>query len=456
MAIASARQQGSRLYLWLVGGLIVAGGLYAAYQYFYGSHFVSDPDLMRELSTASLNNSATADVPSGTWPQWRGPNRDGISHETGWLTHWPKNGLRLLWKKSAGSGYSAVAVANGRVFTMGRNDDSEEVICWDAGSGKEKWRQKYAAPISGDRRFDTGYGDGPRSTPTVDGNFVYTVGATGLMHCWDAVSGKPIWDRDLFADGRPQKLGWGISFSPLIQGKLIFTNPGGSNGHALVALNKTTGKVVWHQLDDAAGYSSPMPMTVAGIPQVIFFTANGLVSADPATGHVLWQFPWETEFLCNIATPIIAGNYVFISTGYQRGCAVIKGSKAGDGKLKAERVYEGKNYYCNHFSTSVLYKDYLYGFNETLLTCMNFRTGDIVWKQKGFRKGSLMIADGYLIVLSDQGKLAIAPATPDGYKEISNFTVTKNKTWTVPVLADGKLFIRDESDLYCFDVSKPN
>jgi outer membrane protein assembly factor BamB len=448
MAVGVERQRGGRVYLWVGAGLVVAFGLYAAYHYFFGDHFVGDAALMARLEKARLTPSEDRPAPAKEWPQWRGPHRDGVSFETGLLTSWPKNGPRLLWKAKVGDGFSSLAVAGGRVFTLYAKGDDEVVICWRAATGDELWKRRYPAPFQND------YGDGPRSTPAVDGDRVYTVGAAGILHCLKTDTGKVVWKKDLLKDFGATNLRWGVAFSPLVRGDLVFTNPGGPNGGSLVALDKRTGKVVWKGEDDPAGYSSPMPMTVDGIEQILFFTGKGLVSVAPDSGKVYWRFPWETSYGCNIATPIVVANYVFISSGYNRGCALLEVSKGDDGKLQARRVYEGKRM-CNHFSTSVFYKDHLYGFNETTLTCLNFRTGDVVWKKNGFRKGSLLIADGHLIVLGDQGKLARARATPEGYQEKSAFQLSRSRCWTVPVLAEGKLFVRDETNVYCFDVKKP-
>jgi outer membrane protein assembly factor BamB len=447
MADGVERPRRTRVYLWIIGGLAVAFGLFAVYQYFFGDRFDSDAELMAKLQAAPLAPSITPLAGAGESPQWRGPNRDGVSLETGLRTSWPKSGPPRLWKAKVGDGYSSLAVAGGRVFTLYAEGDNEVAICWCAATGDELWKYPYAAP------FNNSYGNGPRSTPTVNGDYVYTVGATGILHCLKADSGKKVWQKDLLDDFGASNLQWGVSFSPLVWGDLLFTNPGGPNGGSLAALNKHTGKVAWHTLDDPAAYSSPMPMTVDGVDQVLFFTRNGLVSVAPKTGEVYWRFPWETDYGCNIATPIVVANYVFISSGYNRGCALLEVSKISDGKLQVRRVYDGTRM-CNHFSTSVFFKDHLYGFNETFLTCMEFRTGKIVWKKSGFKKGSLLIADGHLIVLGDKGKLALAKATADGYQEEAAFQVSHNKCWAVPVLADGRLFVRDETDVYCFDVKK--
>jgi outer membrane protein assembly factor BamB len=456
MVATGERQGGSRVSLWVIGVLVVAFALLAVYQYFNRSYFHSDPDrltrLEKDASISSLTDTPKTDQ-AGEWPQWRGPGRTGVSGETGWLTDWPARGPRQLWKKEAGVGYSSLAVAGGRVYTMLRQDDDEGVICWDAATGKEKWRRTYPGRYSR-YRFDDKYGAGPRSTPTVDGDLVYAVGATGIFHCLRADSGKVEWRHDLLEEFHADNLQWGVSFSPLVDGDLVFTSPGGTDGAGLAAFDKKTGDLKWKKLDDPAAYSSPVVSTAHGTRQIVFFTRTGLVSVVPETGELLWRFPWETQYGANIATPIAVSNYVFISSGYGRGCAVVEvdddRSKKGD-KLQAYRVYE-HNRMRNHFSSSVLFKGYVFGFDESKLTCMDFRTGQIVWQEGGYKKGSLLIANGYLIVLGENGKLAVGPASPDGFKAKSSFQVSREKCWTVPVLAGGKLFIRDENHVICLNV----
>jgi outer membrane protein assembly factor BamB len=283
---------------------------------------------------------------------------------------------------------------------------------------------------------------------------VYTVGATGIMHClkFDAKgpAGEKVWRKDLLAEFGAKNLRWGVSFSPLVVGDLVYTNPGGPGGNSLVALNKATGAVVWKAEDDEAGYSSPILATLAGRPQVVFFTARGLVAVTPDRGEVLWRYGWETEYNANIATPITAGDYVFVSSGYGRGCGVVKVEASGTA-LSAARVYD-KPRMCTHFSTCVRLGDYLYGFHNDVLRCLEFRTGEVRWSQRGFGKGSVLIADGKLIILGEKGKLALAEATPEGYREKSSFRLFKDRCWTVPILADGRLYARDESRVVCLDL----
>jgi outer membrane protein assembly factor BamB len=249
---------------------------------------------------------------------------------------------------------------------------------------------------------------------------------------------------------------YGVSFSPLVEGNLVYVAPGGPNGGSIAAFDKRSGALAWQALDDPMGYSSPLMITAAGVRQLLVFTNKALVSLSPGDGTILWRFAWQTSGGFNIATPIAFDNYVFLSSAYGKGCALLEISTNADGSLCAESVYE-HNRMRNYFASSVRYRDHIYGFDNSDLTCMDIRSGQVLWRVKGdrgFKKGSLLIADGNLIVLGEYGKLALADATPDGYRERSSFQVSENKCWTVPVIAGGRLYIRDENCLRCLDLRK--
>jgi outer membrane protein assembly factor BamB len=436
------------------------------YQYVNRERYHANQELLSELQDTKFNEPSEAADPTATpqprqgeallrapagsmgdWLQWRGPNRDAVSAETGLLTAWPQDGPKVLWQESLGGGYSCPVVAGQRVVTLTQKGDDEAVVCRDAETGNELWRFSYPCKYRND------FGSGPRATPTVNGDLVYTVGATGLLHCLKLQTGDQVWRHDLLEEFHAPNLHWGTSFSPLVEGDLLLTMPGGPEGNSLAAFRKKTGELVWKTGSDPAGYSSPVACTAAGTRQVLFFTGSGLVSVAPDTGKVHWSYPWETSYGCNIATPIVRGDYVFISSGYGKGCALLKVEAKEGGTLQARAVYEN-NQMCNHFASSVLYREHIYGFNESTLTCMEFRTGQVVWKERGFKKGSLLIADGHLIVLGENGRLALAEATPAGYHERAAFRPFRTKCWTVPVLAHGRLYVRDEERLLCLDVKK--
>lgn len=447
MIALKERQRVGRTYLWLLAGVAALFVLLTAYHYFFSQRFVADPALLQELQAASLGKGNAKAAGATDWPQWRGPNRDGISAETGLLKEWPKAGPTKVWEAKGGLGYSSFAVASGKVCTILQDGDDEAIVCWDADTGKEKWRFKYSC------KYENSFGSGPRSTPTMDGDLVYVVGATGIFHCLKADTGEKVWRHDLLEEFKAENLQWGVSFSPLIEGDLVLTNPGGPNGNSLAAFERKSGKLVWKALDDIAGYSSPVAADLAGARQVLFFTGAALVGVTPKEGKELWRYPWETSYDCNIATPIVLDDYVFISSGYGKGAALLKIEKDGSG-LKAKRVYETSKM-ANHFSSCVLYKEHLYGFSDPgVLVCLEFRTGKVVWSERGFNKGSLLIADGHLIILGEKGILALAEATPAGYREKSRCQPFQNKCWTMPVLANGKLYLRDESMIQCLDVKQ--
>ena len=455
ISAGASRPRRSRWQLWAIGILAAVFLLQVVYQLFFTNRSFADMERLKALGKLSMA-PAKAKGDSKDWPGWRGPNRDGVSPATNFLTDWSPSGPPKLWEKPTGGGYSSLAVVAGRVYTLLQDGQDEAAVCWDAKDGTELWRYRYPA------FYRHNYGNGPRSTPMVDGDFVYTVGGTGILHCLKTKpatpAGEMVWKKDLLTEFGAPNLKWGVSFSPLVEGDLVYTMPGGPDGNSLAAFNKRTGELQWKNLDDPAGYSSPIAATIDGKPQIVFFTALGLVGVSPNDGTLLWRFPWETDYGCNIATPIVVQNYIFISSGYRRGCALLDIEDQG-GSMQANRVYENKKM-CNHFPSCILLNGYLYGFDDTRLTCMELATGQVRWKKISFEdrtamgKGSILGAGNYLIILGEHGKLALADASPEGYQEKAACQVSERKCWTVPVLADGRLYVRDEKTLMCFDLRK--
>ncbi|MDE0300095.1 MAG: PQQ-like beta-propeller repeat protein [Candidatus Poribacteria bacterium] len=382
------------------------------------------------------------------WHQWRGPNRDGISLETGLLKRWSDDGPTELWRISLGEGFSGVSISNGRAYTMFVKGEDEIVVCLDAASGKEIWR------YLDDYRFENRQGgDGPRATPTVDGNRVYVLSAYGRLVALDALNGKELWSHDFtkaFSSNMPRH---GFSTSPIIEGDLLLIETGGESGKALVACDKRSGKIVWSSEDDASGYSSPITVTVLGKRQTVFFTGRGLVSVSPKDGEIYWRYDWPTRFNVNAATPIfISPDKIFISSGYDMGAAVVQIQETGDG-LSAAEVWTSREMK-NHFSSSVLHDGYLYGFDNAFLKCIDAETGEEQWVKRGFGKGSLLFADGNLIILGEEGSLVLAKATPTQYEEAAQTQIFHGRCWTMPTLSDGKLYLRNTEELICLDWSE--
>jgi outer membrane protein assembly factor BamB len=297
------------------------------------------------------------------WPQWRGPNRDGISKETGLLKQWPTGGPPLVWKATgAGRGYSSFSIANGKLYTMGLRGDREFVIAFDIATGKEAWATAHGSAFRNDR------GDGPRGTPTIDGDRLYALGGNGDLSALDARTGKIIWSKNVLREFGGQNIQWGISESPLVLGNKVLVNAGG-RGASIVAFNKTDGSVIWKSQSDEPGYSSGMPLDVNGLTQVVFFTASRALGLDSKDGRLLWEYERPANNVRECATPIVRANRVFISSDYGTGGGVVEIKPDN----KAQEIWFTKDMR-NHHSSSVLIGDYLYGFSSAILTAIKFDT----------------------------------------------------------------------------------
>ncbi|HEX5966228.1 MAG TPA: PQQ-binding-like beta-propeller repeat protein [Pyrinomonadaceae bacterium] len=381
---------------------------------------------------------------NANWPQWRGPNRDGLSKETGLLKQWPAEGPPLAWKATgAGRGYSSFSIANGKLFTMGLRGDKEFVIAFDVATGKEAWATAHPSGA-----FHNDRGDGPRGTPTVDGNRVYALGGNGDLSVLDAATGKVVWSKNILREFGGRQITWGISESPLIVGNKLLVNPGGP-GASIVALNKSDGSLIWKSQSDRAGYSSAIPVEVNGGTQVVFFTDQRAVGLDLKDGRLLWEYGRAANDTANAATPVARGNRVFISSDYGTGGGVVEIKPDGT----AQELWFNKDMR-NHHSSSVLIGDHLYGFSGPILTAMKFDTGEIAWRDRSVGKGSLVYADGRLYCFSEQGVIGLVEATPTGYVEKGRFRIQQGNlpTWTHPVVAGGRLYIRDQDTIYAYDV----
>jgi outer membrane protein assembly factor BamB len=390
---------------------------------------------------------------AGDWPQWLGPDRNGVSAETGLLTAWPEAGPEVLWRARLGKGFSGIAVAADRLYTMYADEGNEYVVCLDADDGEQLWRVK-----TGGYYQEKQGGDGPRSTPLVDGEIVYVLSAEGTLHALAADTGGKIWQKSLVEEFASKVPRWGFSTSPLVEGDLLFVEVGGIKGNILVnmvvkraagttvaAIDKKTGRTVWTSLKDKMSYSSPIAYMVNGARQVAFFTAYALVGLSPKDGRLLWRFPWKTRYDVSAATPVfVAPDRIFISSGGNGAVVRIK----EDGVEEVWKNREMKN----HFGTSVHLDGYLYGFDESILKCIDVQTGEEKWKTRGYAKGTLIAADGHLIVLGEQGNLGLVEATPERFDERAGAQVMNARCWTVPSLAEGILYLRDETEIVAVDL----
>jgi len=390
------------------------------------------------LSLASL-------APAADWPQWRGIHRDGTSAETGLLDSWPKGGPPLIWKISGlGEGYASAAIAAGRLFIQGQQGNEEYVVAFDAASGKQLWHAHTGIP------FQESRGYGPRGTPTVDGDRLYALAADGMLVCLDTATGKRLWGFNIVDYFHGRLLHWGMSESPLVAGDRVIVTPGG-RGAAVVALDKMSGRMIWQSQNDQAAYSSPMLFGAGGGQSVVVFTGDAAIGLDLASGKLLWRYERVANGTANIATPIVHGGQIFLSSDYGTGCVLLRALADG----RATEVYFNRDMR-NHYSTSVLVGDYLYGFSSSILTAMKFATGDVAWRNRSVGKGSLIYADGNLYVLGEDGIVGLVEASPAGYHEKSRFEIAKGgyPAWSQPVIANGRLYLRDQDNLFCYNVKK--
>jgi outer membrane protein assembly factor BamB len=381
------------------------------------------------------------------WAKWRGPSGDGISQETNWTSDWPPAGPAVIWRGSVGTGLSAISISQGRMFTMGNADNVDTVFCLDAETGAERWRHSYASPL--DARFFDG---GPTATPTVDGDHVYTLGRQGQLFCVSAKSGKIKWSTNIQEATGARIPGWGFGGSPVVHGDMLLLNV----GDAGAAVKKATGELIWKTGDRQAGYTTPLLHTVTGKTTMFLASGKFYSRVNAQTGKVLWQHRWLTRFGANGADPILAGEHLFISSGYNRGCALL------DLKEAVPRVVWSNKDMQNQFSSCVLIDGFLYGIDgdtgtERALKCMELLTGEVKWSVDGLGSGSLIAAGGRLIILSEDGVLVIARAVPSAFKELARFQVLDGRCWTMPVLANGRIFCRTANgDVVCVNVRKRN
>ena len=382
------------------------------------------------------------------WPQWQGPTRDNISQETGWLKNWPEGGPDIVWRIPIGEGYSGISIVDGRIYTMHSEGEDEFAVCLDASDGAEIWRSRT------DDNYQSGEGSGPRSTPAVDGDRVYVLSAKGKLYCLDASNGEKVWGHDFVTEFESGMPGFGFSTSPIIEGDSLLIEAGGKNGKSIVAFDKGTGAILWTSHTDGAGYSSPIVIDSNGVRQAIFLTGKSLVSVSPADGTIYWKHvPWPTGNDINAAVPILLpGDRIFVSAAYDKGSVLLQMKSDGE-KMSVEEVWRSHDVMENWMSSSVLLGEYLYGFDEGILKCIEASTGEQKWAHRGFDRGTLLLADGHLIILGEGGNLGIAEANPSEYKGVAETQLLEGRCFTPPTFVGGKLYLRNQKELVCVDLS---
>jgi outer membrane protein assembly factor BamB len=401
------------------------------------------------------------------WPQWQGPDRTNVSTETGLLKEWPSGGPKLLWTLSdAGTGYSGPAIVGDRLYTMGAWDGKEWLFAVDTNTGAKVWSTEVG------KLFVNGWGDGPRGTPTVNGGLVFAMGGQGNLLCVKAGNGERLWTKNMQKDlGGKMMSGWGYTESPLIDGEAVVCTPGGNQG-TLAALDKNTGEVRWRSKDlkDNAAYSSLVVSEAGGIHQYVVMTDAGVSGVAAKDGRLLWRFPRRSNTAA-IPTPIVSGDYVFATSGYDAGCVLLKLTADGD-TIQCQKVYgEDEDYQriTNHHGGVVLVNGCLYGYSDgkhgrgpRRWLCQEFKSGKILWSEdRKLGKGSLTCADGQLYCYSESdGTVVLIAASPEGWQENGRFKIPQQTKlprkgghiWTHPVVANGRLYLRDQNLIFCYQV----
>jgi outer membrane protein assembly factor BamB len=386
------------------------------------------------------------------WPQFLGPNRDGHSQEKGLIDAFPKTGPAILWQREVGEGYSGPVIAGDRLILFHRVGDEEVVEALNANAGKPQW--KFAYPTS--YQDALGKGNGPRSTPTIAGDKVITLGAEGTLLCLTLSDGKKLWSRSLTKEFKTPLGYFGIGTSPVVEQNLVLVNVGGKNA-GIVAFDLADGQEVWKATNDPPSYSSPVVCTVDGSRLAVFFTRTGAVVLDPKTGVVLYQKRWRARYdaSVNAATPLIIGNLAYFSTSYETGSLLLKLRKDG-----ADEVWSDENVMSNHYNTCIYDNGYLYGFDgrqeaSPSFRCVELRTKKVMWDKERFGCGNMILADGKLIVLTERGDLHLVKATPAAFNDRAQARLLDAGPCRAQIaLANGRLYARDQRKLVCVELKK--
>jgi outer membrane protein assembly factor BamB len=401
--------------------------------------------------TVAPSASSTAEKPSPVarmastyWTSFRGPERDGHYRQQPVRTDWGR-ALTPLWKQPVGSGFASFAIADGRAFTIEQRGVREVAAAYDLVTGRELWTNAWNALFQEN-------GDGPRATPAWHDGRLYVLGGTGEFRALDAATGRTLWRTDILADAGAQNIEFGMSASPLVVDNTVVVLAGGTNGQSVVAYDRQSGKRVWGALDDRASYSSPMLVALAGVRQILTFTATRLVGVSPENGRLLWEFPWST--VNQASQPLIAGpDRVFVSTGSGPDATMLQLAAGADGQLTVRELWR-TNRMNNHFTSSVLHDGFIYGLDESILTCVDASNGELKWKGGRYGYGQVMLANGHLIVLTEEGELALVRADPKAHQEITRFAAIEGKTYNHPAMSDGILLIRNIEEMAAFDLRK--
>ncbi len=416
-----------------------------------GSRTPSRAARSRRFPTKPTESTSVSPSSNGDWNQFRGPNRDNLSKERGLLAAWPDQGPPRAWTaQGIGEGYSAISISNGRVYTMGNVGREEKVICLDLETGREIWS------TTNGRAFQQNQGDGPRGTPSIMDGRVYSLGANGDLSCLDAHSGQQQWRKNILQEFGGENIHWGLSESVLVDGDKVICTPGGRRA-TMVALDRNTGNVIWTAAvptSPKASYASPVAVDVGGVRQYVNYTHGGVVGVRASDGRVMWGHRESSNGTANCSTPVFYDGSIFTASGYDTGGALFR-LQSRNGQTVSQVAYSTREMK-NHHGGMVVVNGYLYGSSDPgILKCIELRSNRVVWQNRSVGKGAVSYADGHLYVRSEQGPVALVEATSNGYEEKGRFDQPQRSgraAWSHPVIANGKLFLRDMDNLLAYDI----
>jgi outer membrane protein assembly factor BamB len=412
---------------------------------------------LNEFQDASLTNGSPilalpaklSETTDHDFAQFLGPRRLGVVPNAHLARDWNKNPPRELWRRPVGAGWSGFAVAGDYAVTQEQRGEQECVVCYRVADGALCWL--HADPV----RFDSSMGGpGPRATPTIVDGRVYTVGGTGILNCLDGSTGQPIWTVDILKDNQANNIVHGVCGSPLVVDNLVVVSPTGSNGISLSAYDRETGRRLWQGGKDQASYGSPMLATLAGFHQILLFTSEGVAAHEVATGQLLWSFPWTNSERVNCSQPLPdvgRDDQVFVSTGYGKGCALIRVKPSSEG-WSVETLWQSRKDMKTKFTTPVFHRGYIYGLDDGILECLNPRTGRQLWKGTRYHHGQSLLAGDLLLVQSEDGPVVLVEPVPEGQRELGRLPALSGKTWNNPALAGRYLLVRNDHEAACYEL----
>jgi len=404
------------------------------------------------LPSASSENADVADPKPTTitiletdWARYCGPNGDREIHEPQCSFDWRNQPPKELWRHPVGDAWSSFSLVGSRLYTQEQRGPQECVVCYQADSGVELWRREDKA------RYETAQGaTGPRATPTVTESAVFALGATGILNALNPVTGELLWQRNICTDAGAEMVEWGMSGSPLVYEQTVIVDAGGYNDRAVIAYTRDSGEIVWASGSHKAGYASPRLERLNDSLQLLIFHGDGLAGMDPATGKILWEYSWTNQYKINVAQPIRFGSQIFISSGYDSGCVMLDPARLTDGKPSV--VWPRNKNMKLKFNEAVRRGDYVFGLDDGILACMDLRTGERTWKGGRYRYGQILIWGDRLIVQSEAGYVAVVEATPEKFTEVARLEALNDRTWNVPMVSGGRLYVRNAAEAACYEL----